>query len=153
MKIGSVLLIISLPSFSQRGKILIYLTLYYTGVWDDAPLSAEGIQCYTCDKNDLFTGRDTCGDLTQSQNEVTRTCSHEERFCMHISATKAASSQPSEKMGCAGDLEALLALTGLPAQDFCVNNDAGCHTLPDVLASGIIPELRNILICCCSKDL
>ena len=150
LKIGSVLLIISLPSFSQTGKIFIYLILYYT--WDTL-FSAEGIQCYTCDKNDLFTGRDTCGDLTQSQNEVTRTCSHEERFCMHVSATKAASSQPSEKMGCAGDLEALLALTGLPAQDFCVNNDAGCHTLPNVPASGIIPELRNIQICCCTKDL
>ena len=152
MKIGSVLLIISLPSFSQRGKILIYLTLYYTA-WDDAPFSAEGIQCYTCDKNDLFTGRDTCGDLTQSHNEVTRMCSPEERFCMHVSATKAASSQPSEKLGCAGDLEALLALTGVPAQDFCVTNDAGCHTLPNVPASGIIPELRNIQICCCTKDL
>ena len=38
MKIGSVLLIISLPSFSQRGKILFYLTLYYTGAWDDMML-------------------------------------------------------------------------------------------------------------------
>ena len=115
------------------------------------------MQCYNCDKNALLTGADSCGDLSPGA-ENTKTCGGEERFCMHITATPSTSvlDTPTLKLGCAGELEALLVpFLGDPTlRNFCDTvPENGCRALPDVPASSFLPALRNINICCCSHNL
>ena len=110
-----------------------------------------GIQCYNCDKNDFLSGQNTCGDLTIPTDLNTKTCPTSERFCMRFSATKTNSSLPSAKMGCAGEVESLLALTGLPIKGFCDNVNGGCYSVPNHFAEDY--GLNNIELCCCAKPL
>ena len=111
----------------------------------------DGLQCFSCDKNDIFTGADTCGDTAVTTDQNTKQCSAAESFCMHVMVTKGGSTQPSQKMGCAGEVESLFALAGLQqAVGFCDNTGSRCLTLPDL--TGLL-TLRNIKICCCNNTL
>ena len=114
-------------------------------------LSEIGIQCYNCDKNDFLSGQNTCGDLTIPTDLNTKTCPSLERFCMHFSATKTNSTLPSAKMGCAGEVESLLALTGLPIAGFCENVNGGCYSVANHLTEKY--GLKNLELCCCTKHL
>ena len=115
-------------------------------------LISEGLQCFSCDKNDIFTGADSCGDTAVTTEQNTKLCSAAEEFCVRVRVTKGGSTQQSQKMGCAGEVEALFALAGIPAQGFCKNTGDGCRTLPDIPAWGFLPTLRNIKICCCNNN-
>ena len=115
-------------------------------------LISEGLQCFSCDKNDIFTGGDSCGDTAVTTDHNTKLCSAAEEFCVRVRVTKGGSTQQSQKMGCAGEVEALFALAGIPAHGFCKNTGDGCRTLPDIAASGFLPTLRNIKICCCNNN-
>ena len=117
----------------------------------DLFIAEIGIQCYNCDKNDFLSGQNTCGDLTIPTDLNTKICPTSERFCMLFSATKANSSLPSAKMGCAGEVESLLALTGLPIKGFCDNVNGGCYSVPNHFAEDY--GLNNIELCCCAKPL
>ena len=111
----------------------------------------EALQCFSCDKNDIITGADTCGDTAVATEQNTKLCSVSESFCMHVMVTKGGSTQQSQKMGCAGEVESLFALAGLQqAEGFCDNTGSRCLTLPDL--TGLL-TLRNIKICCCNNNL
>ena len=117
----------------------------------------NGLQCYNCDKNALLTGADSCGDLSPSDGNTKR-CGGGERFCMHISATPSTSAldTPTLKLGCAGELEALLGTFSSHQKYQNICNDTleeQCHTVPDVPAQGFLPGLNNIEICCCTNNL
>ena len=114
----------------------------------------EGLQCFSCDKNDIFTGADTCGDTAVTTEQNTKQCSVSESFCMHVMVTKGGSTQQSEKMGCAGDVESFFASAGVKeALGFCGNIGAGCYRFPDVSSSEFQTSFRDIKICCCSNNL
>ena len=115
-------------------------------------LIVDGLQCFSCDKNDIFTGADSCGDTAVTTSQNSKLCSEKEEFCVRVRVTKEGSTQQSQKMGCAGEVEALFALAGIPAHGFCKNTGDGCRTLPDIAASGFLPTLRNIKICCCNNN-
>ena len=114
----------------------------------------NGLECYNCDKNALLTGADSCGDLSPGDGNTKR-CGGGERFCMHISATPSTSAldTPTLKLGCAGELEALLGTfsSGAALQNIC--DEEGCKPLPDVPASGFLPGLSDIEVCCCTSNL
>ena len=114
-------------------------------------LSEIGIQCYNCDKNDFLSGQNTCGDLTIPTDVNTKTCPTSERFCVRFSVTKINSTLLSVKMGCAGEVESLLALTGLPIAGFCENVNGGCYSVANHLTKGY--GLKNLELCCCTKHL
>ena len=120
-------------------------------------ITVEGLHCYSCDQNSLLGGPDTCGDLGSPTSQNTKTCSGAETSCMLVTATPSASATPTLKLGCAGELEALLVpFLGDPTlRNFCDTvPENGCRALPDVPASGLfLPALRNIHICCCSHNL
>ena len=119
-------------------------------------ITVEGLHCYSCDQSSLLVGPDTCGDLGLPTSQNTKTCSGAETSCMLVTATPSASDTPTLKLGCAGELEALLVLfLGDPTlRNFCDTvPENGCRALPDVPASSFLPALRNINICCCSHNL
>ena len=112
----------------------------------------EALQCYSCDRNDIFSGLDTCGDVSIPTDQNTKTCS--ESFCMSISATMANgnSAQPSQKMNCPGDIETFVYAIGTEIWGFCGYKGSGCHSLPDAPTSPI-GAINDLEICCCSDNL
>ena len=116
----------------------------------------DAIRCYSCDRNDVFSGLDTCGDVTITTDQNTKTCPETESFCMSVSATLATwdrkSALPSQKMDCPGSssfgvVEVMLGNYGLTVQGFCEIHGSGCHFL------GTVGLLEYLEICCCTDNL
>ena len=114
------------------------------------PVLVEDLQCYSCDRNDIFSGLDTCGDVAIPTDQNTKTCS--ESFCMRMSTTIGNSAQPSQKMNCPEAIEIMLGAFGLRVEAFCGLRGSGCHPLPD-MASSLIGAINEIEICCCTDNL
>ena len=110
-------------------------------------VSVEGLQCYSCDRNDIFSGLDTCGDVTITTDQNTKTCSDD--FCMRVSTTMGNSAQPSQKMNCPEVIEIMLGTFGFRAQGFCGIMGSGCHPLEN---TGLM-QMNSIEICCCTENL
>ena len=110
----------------------------------------EGLQCYSCDRNDIFSGLDTCGDVTITTDHNTKTCP--ESFCMRVTATMGNNVEASQKMNCPADIDMVLGAVGLSVGGLCEGRGGGCHSLPDI-PSSLIGAIHDIELCCCSDNL
>ena len=110
----------------------------------------EALQCFSCDRNDIFSGLDTCGDVSIPTDQNTKTCS--ESFCMRTSGIMENRAEASQMMNCPGDIEMVLGNVGLTLHGFCGIRGSGCHPLPD-MASSLIGTINEIEICCCTDNL